>query len=182
MKKKCIRALLGLAMAALAIPASAQNVSLYVGANYGKSHFTNGCSLAPAPCEKDRDTGGGVFAGLQFWKWIGVEAGWHTFGTLRLGTTDIKTTAVDLVGVLTVPIYGHFAVYAKGGGYHGDMKSDFGDVRKDGGTYGGGLQYDVGGGGALRAEWQRYMKMGGGQLPDTTNIDMVTVGLVFHFR
>ena len=56
MKKKCIRALLGLAMAALAIPASAQNLSIYVGANYGKSHFTNGCSLAPAPCEKDRDT------------------------------------------------------------------------------------------------------------------------------
>src|SRR5438067_9032169 len=151
MKKKCIRALLGLAMTAVAMAASAQDSSIYVGAKYGKSHFANGCSLGPAPCEKDRDTGGGFFAGLQIMSWLGIEAGWHTFGTLRLAGTDIKATAVDLVGVLTVPIYGHFAAYAKGGAYHGDMKSDFGDVRKDGGTFGLGLQYNVGASGAVRA-------------------------------
>src|SRR5437762_4108072 len=123
MKKKCIRALFGFALAALAFGAAAQESSIYLGANYGKSHFTNGCSLGPAPCDKDRDTGGGFFGGLQFNRWLGVEAGWHTMGTLRLGTTDIKATALDLVGVLTVPIQGRFAAYAKGGVYHGDMKS-----------------------------------------------------------
>lgn len=182
MKKNCIRSLLGFAIAVVATAASAQDPSIYVGANYGKSHFRNGCALGPAPCEKDRDTAGGFFAGVQIMKWLGVEAGWHTFGTLRLAGTDIKASAVDLVGVLTVPVYGQFAAYAKAGAYHGDMKSDFGDVRKNGPTFGLGLQYNVGASGSIRAEWQRYMRMGGGQLLDTTPVDMFTIGLLFRFR
>jgi len=183
MKKKCIRALLGFAMAAFAIAASAQSESsIYLGANYGKSHYTNGCALGPAPCEKDRDTGGGLFAGLQFNRWLGLEGGWHTPGNLRVGGRDIKTNLVDLNGVLTVPIQGRFGAYIKGGVYHGDMKSDAGDVRHDGGTFGWGLQYNAGASGAVRAEYQRFLKMGGGQLPDTTHIDMITVGLLFRIH
>jgi len=183
MKKNCIRALLGLALAAVAFAASAQfEPSLYVGANYGKSHFTNGCSLGPAPCDKDRDTGGGFFGGLQLFSWLGVEAGWHSLGTLRVGGVDIKAKAVDLVGVLTVPVQGRFAAYLKGGVYHSDMKSDFGDVRKDAGTFGWGLQYNAGASGAIRAEYQRFLRMGGKTLPDTTHVDMFTVGILFRFR
>jgi hypothetical protein len=182
MKKNCIRALIGLAMAAIAYAASAQDSAIYVGASYGKSHFTNGCSLGPAPCAKDRDTGGGFFGGLQFNRFLGVEGGWHTLGTLRVGGVDIKTTAVDLVGVLTVPIQGRFAVYAKAGVYHSDMKSDFGDVRKDSGTFGWGLQYNAGASGAVRAEYQRFAKMGGGALPDTTHVDMFTIGILFRIH
>lgn len=182
MKKNCIRALIGLAMAAIATAASAQDPSPYIGIDYGKSHFSNGCALGPAPCEKDRDTAGGLFGGLQLTSWLGVEAGWQTFGTLRLAGINIKATAVDIVGVLTIPVYGHFAAYAKGGAYHGDMKSDFGDARKNGPTFGVGLQYNVGASGAVRAEWQRYMRMGGGPLPETTPVDMFTAGLLFRFR
>ena len=181
MNKKCIRALLGLAIAALATAASAQDANIYVGANYGKSHFTNGCSLG-TPCEKDRDTGGGFFGGLQFNRWLGVEGGWHTFGTLRVAGVDIKTTALDLVGVLTVPIQGRFAAYGKAGVYHGDMKSDFGDVRKNGATFGWGLQYNAGASGAVRAEYQRFAKMGGDPLPETTHVDMFTIGILFRIR
>jgi OOP family OmpA-OmpF porin len=182
MKKKCIRALLGLAMATLACAASAQDANIYLGANYGKSHFTNGCSLGPAPCDKDRDTGGGFFGGLQFNRFLGVEAGWHSPGTLRVGGVDIKTSVVDLVGVLTVPVQGRFAAYVKGGAYHGDMKSDFGDVRKDGGTFGWGLQYNAGASGAVRAEYQRFANMGGKDLPETTHVDMFTIGILFRIR
>lgn len=183
MKKKCIRALLGFAMAAIAIVASAQSESsIYLGANYGKSHYTNGCSLGPAPCDKDRDTSGGFFAGLQFNRWLGIEGGWHTPGTLRVGGMDIKTDLIDINGVLTVPVQGRFGAYIKGGAYHSDMKSDAGDVRKDGGTFGWGLQYNAGASGAVRVEYQRFVKVGGGQLPDTTHIDMITVGILFRIH
>jgi OOP family OmpA-OmpF porin len=182
MNKKCIRALLGFALASLAIAASAEDLGIYVGGNYGKSHFTNGCSLGPAPCDKDRDTGGGLFAGLQFNRFLGLEAGWHSMGTLRVGGTDIKSSAVDLNALLHVPIHGRFGIYLKGGVYHGDMKSDFGDVRKDGGTFGWGLQYNAGRSAAVRGEYQRFVKMGGGQLPDTTHVDMLTIGILFRIQ
>jgi hypothetical protein len=182
MKKKSIRALLGFALVVLAAAASAQDRNtLYLGASAGKSHFTNGCSLGPAPCE-DRDTAGRFFAGLQFNRWLGIETGYATFGKLSLGVTDIKASAVDFVGVLTVPVEGRFGAFLKGGAYHGNMKTTGLDVRKDGGTFGWGLQYNAGVGAALRFEWQRYVRMGGDPLPDTTHVDFLSVGLLIRLR
>ena len=180
MKKKCIRAALGLAMALIAVAASAQT-SLYVGASAGKSHFTNGCSFGPGPCE-DRDTSGRFFGGLQFTSWLGLEAGWATFGKLTVADTDIKASAADLVGVLTVPIQGRFGAFLKGGVYHSDMKSPSLDQTHDGGTFGWGLQYNAGTGGAFRAEYQRYAKMGGGAFGETTHVDLLTVGILIRIQ
>jgi hypothetical protein len=182
MKKKSIRALLGFALVVLAAAASAQDRNtLYLGASAGKAHYTNGCSFGPGPC-KDRDTAGRFFAGLQFNRWLGIETGWGTFGHLTVGGTDIKASAVDLVGVLTVPVEGRFNAFLKGGAYHGDMKAPGVDVRKDGGTFGWGLQYNAGASAALRFEWQRYVRMGGDQFGETTHVDFLSVGLLIRIR
>ena len=184
MKKKCIRALLGLALTAIAFAASAQyqpHNSIYLGASVGNAHYTNGCSFGPPPCD-DRDTSGRFFAGLQFNRWLAIETGWATFGKLAVGGTDIKASAADFVGVLTVPVEGRFAAFLKGGVYHGDMKSTSVDTRKDGGTFGWGLQYNAGERAALRAEWQRYARMGGNSIPETTHIDFLSIGLLIRLR
>ena len=182
MKKKCIRALLGLAIAVNAIAASAQSdSSIYLGAQAGKSHFTNGCSFGPGPC-KDRDTAGRFFVGLQFNRWLGLEGGYADFGKFTVAATNIKANAADIVGVLTVPIQGRFGAYLKGGAYHSEMKTEAAAVRKDGGTFGWGLQYNAGRSGAVRAEYQRYVKMGGGDLSDTTHVDLITVGILFRIQ
>src|SRR5438874_5642017 len=184
MKKKCIRALLGLALTAIAFAASAQyepHNSIYLGASAGSAHYTNGCSFGPPPCD-DRDTAARFFAGLQFNRWLAIEAGWGTFGKLAVGGTEIKASAADLVGVLSVPVEGRFSAFLKAGAYHGNMKATGVDTRKDGGTFGWGLQYNAGERAALRAEWQPYARMGGNSIPETTHIDFLSIGLLIRLR
>jgi OmpA-OmpF porin, OOP family len=168
---------------AVALPAQAQVTAsgFYIGASIGRSVATNACALGPEPCEKKRDTAGSGFIGYDFSRWLGVEAAYHDFGHISVGDVDTKSNASSLVAVLHVPLQSRFSLYAKGGAYHGEMKNPFVAQRKNGGTFGLGIQYDVGQG-AVRGEWQRFARMAGGAFPDTTNMDYYGVAILFRFR
>jgi hypothetical protein len=166
-----------------ALPAQAQMTGsgFYIGASIGRSVASNACALGPDPCDKKRDTSGSGFIGYDFSRWIGVEAAYHDFGHVSVGGVDTKSNASSLVAVLHLPLHNPFSAYAKAGAYHGDTKNPFVDQRKNGGTFGLGIQYDLGRG-ALRGEWQRFARMAGGAFPDTTNMDYYGIALLFRFR
>ena len=166
---------------AAALPAQAQSTGIYLGASIGRAVASNACALGPAPCDKKRDTAGSGFIGYDLSRWLGVEAAYHDFGRVTVGDVDTKSNASSLVGVLHVPLQSRFSVYAKGGAYHGETKNPFVVQRKNGGTFGLGLQYDAGRG-AVRAEWQRFARMAGGAFPDTTNMDYYAIAILIHFR
>src|SRR5690348_13016747 len=92
----------GLAGACFALPASAQlsTSAIYVGGTLGRSHFVSTC---PAGVEcKDRDTAFSLFSGLQFSRYLAVEAGYRDFGHADVGTASIKAHALELDGVVTL--------------------------------------------------------------------------------
>ena len=170
---------------AAALPAQAQMFTasgLYLGASIGRSVSENACALGPAPCDKKRDTAGAGFIGYEFSRWLGVEAAYHDFGRVTTGGVDTKSSAESAVVVLRLPLETRFSAYAKVGAYHGDTKNAFVDQRKNGGTYGLGLQYDAGARAAVRFEWQRFNRMAGGAFPDTTNMDYYGIAVLFRFR
>src|SRR5262249_36136324 len=108
MKAKAFVAVLGLAGAALALPAAAQMSmsALYVGGSVGQSKFKADCG-GGLDCDKN-DTSFRGFVGYQFTKNIAVEGGYADLGKLKVSgfgiSGDVAATAWDLSGVFSWPI------------------------------------------------------------------------------
>ena len=181
MKKLHLLAAAGLAAACFAAPAAAQlldSSAIYVGVSSGHSHFTNVCSAHP--CD-DRDTNGSIFGGLQFSRYVAAEMAWRYFGHADVAGTNIKANAFELDAVLTLPIYRTFSLLGRVGGFRGNLKSSGKDENTKGVTFGWGGQFDFERG-AVRVEWQRHPKLGGGDFGAETDIDSLSLGLLFRFR
>ena len=177
---------------AFALPAAAQmNMSaFYVGGSIGQSKFKDSCAGiggAGVSCD-DKDTAWRILGGYQFNRNFAAELGYHNLGETKASApgvdAKIKATAWELVGVGMWPIANQFGVYGKLGAHHSEAKldSNVGVSGKDTGnglTFGAGLQYDVMPALGLRAEWQRYQKVGG----DSDNkIDVLSLGALWRFR
>jgi len=190
---KAAIAVLGLAAAAFALPAAAQVVdksAFYVGASVGQSKFKGACEGLPAGVSCDeKDTAWRILGGYQFSPNFAAELGYHNFGETKAsgGGLEVKdkASAWELVGVGMFPIANQFGIYGKLGGHHGESKLESnvaGVSGKDTGnglTFGAGLQWNVMAPLGLRAEWQRYQKVGG----DSDNkIDVLSLGAVWRFR
>ena len=110
-----------------------------------------------------------ILGGYQFNRNFAAELGYHNLGETKASApgvdAKIKATVWELVGVGMWPIANQFGVYGKLGAHHSEAKldSNVGVSGKDTGnglTFGAGLQYDVMPALGLRAEWQRYQKVG----------------------
>ena len=183
MKKNQIAWGLGLVMVAFALRAGAQTTdeSLYIGGSLGRASHVDACSLGPAPCQDNKDTAYRFFAGYQMNRYLAAEIGWHYFGKATVNGTDIKSEAGDLVAVLTLPLSARFSAYGKLGAYHGTTSSPGLKETKTGPTFGGGLEYGVSRGFALRGEAQTYMHMAGGSYPAEIHIDVVSLAALIRF-
>ncbi len=176
---------------AFALPAAAQmNMSaFYVGGSLGQSKFKNSCTGLPAGLSCDeKDTAWRILAGYQFNPNIAAEFGYHNFGETKAsgGGIDVKdkASAWELVAVGTWPIANQFGIYGKLGAHHSESKleSNVGGSGKDTGnglTFGAGLQWNVMPPLGLRAEWQRYDKVGG---VSDNKLDVLSLGAVWRFR
>lgn len=183
MKKDHVAWASGFVIAALALPAAAQSSmsSFYVGASLGRATAVDSCKLGPPPCESNRDTAFRFFAGYQVNRFLAAELGIGAFGKARVGGSDIKSDAADLVAVATVPLSRSFSALGKLGAYHGSTKGLGIEERKWGATFGAGLQYEPSSQFALRGEWQRYASMAGGAFANTISVDVLSLGLLIRF-
>jgi OOP family OmpA-OmpF porin len=190
MKSTAILAVLGLAAAAFAAPAAAQTTrGGYLGFSAGQSDFKfTGCT---SPCDsKGRDYK--LFGGFQFNRYAALEVGYSDMGKTTFGASRLKANALELSGVGTwgVPMGAGgmgLSLLGRLGIYNGDVKSETpstGATLKHGTTdltFGFGLQADLSRILAVRAEWQRFSKMGGGGLGTKADIDALTVGALWRF-
>ena len=116
MRSKVTIAALGLAAAALALPAAAQMSmsSGYVGGSLGQSKFKADCG--PFSCDKN-DTSFRLFGGYQFTRNIAAELGYTDLGKLKVSgfglSGEVKATAWDLSGVFSWPFANQFAVCSR---------------------------------------------------------------------
>jgi OOP family OmpA-OmpF porin len=189
MKSTAILGVLALAAAAFAAPAAAQSRGGYLGFSAGQSDFKfSGCT---SPCDsKGRDYK--LFGGFQLNRYAAVEVGYSDMGKATFGASQLKAYAWDIsaVGTWGIPMGAGgmgLSLLGRLGLYNGEVKSttpSSGAEVKHGTTditFGFGVQAELSRILAVRAEWQRFSKMGGGGLGTKADIDALTVGALWRF-
>lgn len=192
MKSKAVLAVFSFAAAlALSLPAKAQTSTgaFYAGGTLGSSTNSEFCNQLGPTCIDQRGTWR-ILGGYQFNRYFAVEAGFHNLGVSRdddpAAPRSARATAAEFVGILSIPVGRDFAVYGKAGAYRGKLNGSVTGVTfKESNTdvtYGLGLQWNYFEPVSLRAELQRYPRMGGRTAGPETNIYVWSLGAIFKFK
>jgi OmpA-OmpF porin, OOP family len=179
---KTIRVLLGITALSLAGAVAAQPSlsSVYVGGTIGQAEYKDGCA-GLSDCD-EKDTAWRILGGYQFNRYFAAELGYHDLGEASASAGAVEGTAWELVGIGAYPIIDKLSVYGKLGVYRGELEGLGAEETNSDLTYGVGLQYDVLRTVGIRGEWQRYNKMGGGSFGGETDVDVLSVGVVYRFQ
>ena len=169
-----------------------QETGAYAGLSIGQAKAKDACDGVPGAgisCD-DKDTAWKIFGGYQFMRYLGAEAAYTDFGKAKASggstTAEIKSNAWELVAVGSYPIgTSGFAPYVKAGFYRGEAKlsSNVGVSGKgtdNDWTAGIGVRYDIMRNVAVRAEWQRYNGVGGGDV-GKSDVDVLSIGALYKF-
>ena len=180
-KKVLLAAMLGAAVMAAPAVSMAQargETGWYAGITLGQSDAKD-VNCGGLSCDK-KDTAFRILGGYQINRNFAAELGYHDLGKAKVGTTDIKANAWELVGVGSYPIANQFSIYGKLGFFRGEAKAGGTKETNTDLTYGAGVQYDFARNLGVRSEWQRYGKLGGGTLAKS-DVDVLSVGVVWKF-
>ena len=212
---KTVLATMGFAVAtAFAGSALAQSKEsgAYLGLSLGQSRANDVDCTAGFSCDKT-DMAWKIFGGYQFMRYLAAEGGYTNLGKIKASTdaggtsasVSSKSTAWELLAVGSYPIgTSGFAPYVKAGFYSAETKSDIsltaggastsGSFKKTNTdwTAGLGVRYDFMKNFAVRAEWQRYNGVGGGDHTVTvggvsastsgdSTIDVFSLGAIYKF-
>src|SRR2546428_2401700 len=180
-KKVLLAAVLGAAVMAAPAVSMAQargDTGWYAGISIGQSDAKDFCS-GVANCDS-KDTAFRILGGYQINRNFAAELGYHDLGKAKVGTSDIKANAWELVGVGSYPIANQFSIYGKLGFFRGEAKAGGTKETNTDLTYGAGVQYDFARNLGVRGEWQRYGKLGGGTLKES-DVDVLSVGGIYRF-
>ena len=200
---KSLAVALGLSAALVALPAAAQlNLTgLYAGVGVGQSKAKDWCTGAVFVSCDDKDTAWKVFGGYQFTPNFAAEIGYSNLGKFTASGSDpffgfqtdnAKVTAWEWTALGTFPVMNRLAVLGRLGLYRANVKesnSVFGNFEHDNTdwTFGVGVQYDIIRNLAIRGEWQRYRKIGGGDVAfgagvgEKSDLDVLGVSALWRF-
>jgi OOP family OmpA-OmpF porin len=172
---KGVLAILGIAAAAIAGPAAAQERGLYLGGFAGYSQYTNSCDALIVPC-KDDTTAWRGFGGYQFNPHLALEAGYGFLGRAEgsgpiaggfTGSFKQEARGWDVSMLGSFNLSRRLSAFGRLGGYSVrstlDIDAPPGPSTHDantnsGFTYGAGLAYNLGILG-VRLEWLRYANL-----------------------
>src|SRR5437763_5571017 len=159
-----------LAIFAGAVLSSVALAQAYIGASLGSTDAKDFCELRGGSCDKT-GTAWRAFAGAHFTPNFALEAGFIDFGKTTDSdagsSTKVDRRAGDVLGVLAYRA-NRASIFGKLGGYYGQTKltvdtggSPLQTTQSRGGlTFGLGAQYDFFRNLGVRADWQRYVKVG----------------------
>jgi OmpA-OmpF porin, OOP family len=163
----------------------------YIGADAGQAKFKSACG-GFSGCD-DKDTAWRLYGGYQINRNFAAEVGYTDLGSTTASSPGASARADahawELTGIGAIPITGGLSAYGKLGGYYGKVEtvatagalSSSASETNTGLTYGLGAQYDFTRSLGVRAQWQRYDNVGGNSTGET-DIDAMTVGVVFRFQ
>lgn len=166
----------------------------YIGGSIGQAEFDKGCegiAGSGVSCD-DKDSTWKLFGGYQVNRNFAVELGYADLGEIRAsgpgGTASAEANAWDLVGLGILPLGNNFSLYGKAGFYRAEVDGQVNTATFTGSadenntdlTFGVGARYDVTRNVAVRAEWQRYSDMGGGNVGES-DVDVMSLGLQYQF-
>jgi OmpA-OmpF porin, OOP family len=199
---KCMaKAVAAAALAMLtATPAWSQDAGFYLGASIGQSKAKDTCDDSAGFSCDDKDTAWKIFAGYQFNRHFAVEAGYTDLGEVTVsaasGTSSVRGTielsAFELMAVGSFPVADRFSLYGKLGLYRAETEqrlqvtlgtltvSDNKTEKNADLTFGFGARFDITRNLGVRAEWQRYLDVGGGEIGED-DVDVLSVGILWRF-
>jgi OmpA-OmpF porin, OOP family len=166
---------------AVALPATAQDTGVYVGAGLGLANARQICANTTGGCDSG-ETSLRLFGGYQMNRNLGVEGGYQYFGTFSRGTRGVVSNAVDVVAVGSWPFTQELSAYGKLGGYLARTSSAPASEDNSGFVYGVGVEWALSKALGVRGEWQRYNNVGGGGLGTSTDIDVLSAAIVWRLR
>jgi OOP family OmpA-OmpF porin len=189
-KLKTAVGVLGLAVAMSAGPAMAQDQGWYAGLHFGEAKGKDACEGISGPgvtCD-DKDTAFRVLGGYQFNKNLAVELGYTDLGEVSAsgpgGSASVEATAWEVVAIGAWPFTPQFSVYGKLGFYRGETDGTapgFSESESNTDlTYGIGVRWDFTRNLGLRAEYQIYDSVGGGNIGES-DVDVISIGLIWKF-
>jgi OOP family OmpA-OmpF porin len=161
-------------------PATAQDGGLYLGASIGAAKARQVCENA-TNCDED-ETGYKGFVGWRVNKYLAAEGGYQHFSMFGRNSRGLSANAFDLLAVGSYPVTDQFSAYARAGAYFSQLKSSPASEDTLGFTYSVGAEYAFSKDWSGRLDWQRYNNAGGGSLGLTTDIDVLSVGIVWRMR
>jgi OOP family OmpA-OmpF porin len=180
----------------VAAPAAAQQGGFYVGGHFGYTSIDDEFCEGASTCD-DEGTAWRLLGGYQVNPHIAIELAYTDLGEVSASglvfgfdtRVAVEATAIELVGVGSLPLSDRFSLYGKAGVYRADTdafvrvsgvgSATISETNTDP-TIGLGARLDVTQAVALRAEWQRYMDLGGGDIGED-DVDVFTVGALFRF-
>ncbi len=155
-----------LLMTLLAIPVASagEDKGWYVGAGAGSSDDD---------VLNESDTGLKVFGGYRFNKNVAVEGAYVDLGEFALGFLEQSGLAVEVEA--TWPIADKFGLFAKAGFFAWEV--DVGPFSDDGtdSTFGVGGKVALGAHWGVRAEWERFNDISGG------DVDLISGSVFYRF-
>jgi OOP family OmpA-OmpF porin len=163
-----------------ALPAAAQDNTVYVGASFGAAKAKHMC-IGVESCDS-REPSFGLFGGYELSRHLAVEGGYQYFGTFTRGERGVFSSAANLVAVASLPFSKALSVYVKAGGYLARTHSAPASEGNSGFVYGLGAEWALSKNWSVRGEGQRYSGVGGGGLGFTTDIDVLSAAVVWRAR
>ena len=176
-----------------------RNSGLYVGGGAGQGQYLDFGQIcqqvapgAVTTCENKGVAWKG-FAGYQFIRYFGVELGYYDFGKATVktasGQADYRARGPYFGAVVTVPVFEHISLLARGGLIRwktelgpssGATFTGFSDAGVNG-SYGLGIEYMFNEAFGVRAEWERFERIGNSQTTGESNINFYSASALFRF-
>jgi OmpA-OmpF porin, OOP family len=186
--------LAALAISMLSATAMAQDKGWYVGGALGQSKSKDFCTQVPAgvTCD-DTDVSAKGMGGYQFTRNVAVEFGLTAAGLAEArvpgGTDTIRAVILDAVAVGIIPLGDRFSVFGKVGLYSSGVEREVEtvgfrateDTSNSDLTYGAGVGFALTPKFVLRAEWQRYQDVDAGPGAGKSDVDIISIGVVYRF-
>lgn len=187
----------GLGLAGVSAATAAEG--WYGGVSFGQSKADINCDLDVTCSADDKDTGWKLLFGNQFTKNFGVEFGYVDLGEFKVngidtvdGTVDTKYAAsgFNLAAVGSMPVSNAISLIGKLGLFRWDLDASgtssilgSASTSKSGTDlmYGIGASIGMGKNTDVRVEWEVFKDIGDKDVTGESDIDLLSVGLVFRF-
>lgn len=164
----------------------------YIGAGIGQSTMKDADTTLLGVTVDDTDSAGKIFWGYMFDPNFGLEIGFVDFGTF-LGAQpreEWSASSVDfsLIGAVPIPNrYSRFSLFGKVGAnvWTVDDHVPALGIASTSGTnlaYGAGAQLEFTPNVGANIQWERFTNVGDPAITGRSDIDLVTLNLVYHFR
>lgn len=164
----------------------------FIGASVGQADYDMTCP-AGSTCD-DTDTAWKIYGGLEVNEYISMEAGYVNLGEVdvsgaKSGTAEVHGMTIQMIG--SYAINPSFSLIGRGGmnilnlekngTIAGTTNNNVGDTDVAW-SLGLGAQYNLSKSVGLRAEWERYFKVGDEDTTGEVDIDLISASIVYTFR